>query len=85
MTKVSELNNPITNQWDAELVNEVFWEEDAANILAIPVRPELEDTLAWHFDSKGTFSVKSAYHVLDDGFRGPSGVSEVKAQAAGGQ
>ncbi|KAJ1288003.1 hypothetical protein BS78_02G054800 [Paspalum vaginatum] len=25
-----------------------------------------EDTLAWHFDTKGVFSVKSAYHVLED-------------------
>jgi hypothetical protein len=26
----------------------------------------MEDSLAWHFDSKGQFSVKSAYHVLKD-------------------
>jgi hypothetical protein len=45
---------------------EIFWEEDAANILAIPVHAELEDTIAWHFDPKGLFSVKSVYHVLDD-------------------
>ena len=25
-----------------------------------------EDTLAWHFDRRGLFTVKSAYHVLDD-------------------
>lgn len=34
------------------------------NILAIPLRPNNEDLIAWHFDSKGIFSVKSAYHVL---------------------
>ncbi|XP_039796349.1 uncharacterized protein LOC120661524 [Panicum virgatum] len=27
----------------------------------------MEDLLAWHYDKKGIFSVKSAYHVLDDG------------------
>ena len=26
----------------------------------------MEDILAWHFDSKGVFSVKSAYHTLDE-------------------
>jgi hypothetical protein len=44
----------------------VFWEEDAALILSIPTRPDHEDFVAWHFDPKGKFSVKSAYHVLDE-------------------
>ena len=25
------------------------------------------DSLAWHYDVRGSFSVKSAYHVLEDG------------------
>jgi hypothetical protein len=36
------------------------------NILAIPVHIDRDDCVAWHFDQKGTFSVKSAYHVLED-------------------
>ena len=36
------------------------------HILAIPLIYGMEDSLAWHFDSKGSFSVKSAYHVLLD-------------------
>jgi hypothetical protein len=36
------------------------------NILAIPVCTEHADVVAWHFDTKGVFSVKSAYHVLED-------------------
>ena len=36
-------------------------------ILRIPVKQDMEDLLAWHYDKKGIFSVKSAYHVLDDG------------------
>jgi hypothetical protein len=47
-------------------VKDLFWEEDALNILAIPVHVDCEDTVAWHFDQKGIFSVKSAYHVLED-------------------
>ena len=31
-------------------------------ILAIPLIYGMVDSLVWHFDSKGSFSVKSAYH-----------------------
>jgi len=55
LTRVAELLHPDTGSWDEELVRKVFWEED-----------DHEDALAWHFDNKGQFSVKSAYHVLDD-------------------
>lgn len=40
--------------------------EDATPILAIPTRPDQEDFVAWHFDPKGKFLAKSAYHVLVD-------------------
>lgn len=36
-------------------------------ILGILVKQGMEDLLAWHFDKKVMFSVKSAYHILDDG------------------
>lgn len=36
------------------------------NKLATPVHIDSDDCVAWHFDQKGTFSVKSAYHVLED-------------------
>jgi hypothetical protein len=32
-------------------------------IRTIPVHVEMDDVLAWHYDSKGYFSVKSAYRV----------------------
>ena len=43
-----------------------FWEEDWNRILSIPIKSGMDDILAWHFDSKGVFSVKSAYRILDD-------------------
>lgn len=64
--KVSDLIDPSTGGWDTQLVKDIFWEEDAALILAIPTRPDQEDIVAWHFDPKGKYSVKSAYHVLAD-------------------
>ena len=58
MTKVSELIDPSTDEWDSALVKDIFWEQDAKNILAIPLKQGMMDNLAWHFDSKGRFSVK---------------------------
>ncbi|KAE8778267.1 NAC domain-containing protein 78 [Hordeum vulgare] len=53
----------VTESWDNDLVWELFCEEDAKEILAIPVRSGMDDQVAWHFDAKGQFSVKSAYHL----------------------
>lgn len=63
---MADLIDSQTGLWDKELIHEIFWEEDAKHILAIPIKQGWEDTLAWHFDVKGVFSVKSAYHVLTD-------------------
>lgn len=66
-TRVFGLIHPVTGDWDIYLIKELFWEEDAQNILAISVQTDMEDSLVWHYDSKGILSVKSAYHdVLDD-------------------
>ena len=64
LTKVSELIDPITGTWDRVLIEEVFWEEDWKCILSIPIKQGMDDLIAWHFDRKGIFSVKSAYHNL---------------------
>jgi len=61
-----ELLNPVSGTWDEELIRDVFWEENVKYILATPTNPGHDDFLAWHFDPRGLFSVKSAYHVLDD-------------------
>lgn len=44
--------------WDEELVRDIFSIDDAAHILAIPLISGMEDHVAWHYDSKGVFSVK---------------------------
>lgn len=41
--KVSELINPITNQWDMELLRQHFWPEDVDIILQIPVQEDTEE------------------------------------------
>lgn len=65
-SKVGELIDQVSGSWEEQLVKDIFWEEDAVNILAISVRSGPDDIVAWHFDTKGIFSVKSAYHVLED-------------------
>lgn len=64
--RVCDLIDPNTGTWDVQLVKEMFWEEDARLILTVQVHVEYDDKLAWHHDTKGIFSVKSAYHVLRD-------------------
>ena len=64
MTRVSELINPNTGDWDRQLIESVFWEEHWGRILGIPVKPGMDDLLVWHFDKKGIFSVKLDYHIL---------------------
>lgn len=66
LSRVAELIDPISGTWDVQLVRDLFWEEDVTNILAIPTHTDRDDHVAWHFDSKGVFLVKSAYHVLDE-------------------
>ncbi|KAM0830575.1 hypothetical protein ACQ4PT_066116 [Festuca glaucescens] len=69
LSKVSELIDPSTGSWDTELVQQTFWPQDVVLILSMPIVEDLEDEWAWHFETKGTFSVKSAYRLkrqLDD-------------------
>uniref|UniRef100_A0A0A8XXT2 Reverse transcriptase zinc-binding domain-containing protein n=1 Tax=Arundo donax TaxID=35708 RepID=A0A0A8XXT2_ARUDO len=56
--------DPSTAQWDDLLLSDIFVEEDIQAIYSIPLRAGFEDTPAWHFDSKGLFSVRSAYILL---------------------
>jgi hypothetical protein len=62
---VDELIDPRTGQWDVQLVREIFWEEDVELILALPVHQGRDNSLAWHYDKHGVFSVKIAYKVSE--------------------
>jgi hypothetical protein len=52
LTMVNELIDPTTGGWDIQLIRDIFWEEDAQLILAIPVHGGMENRAAWHFDKK---------------------------------
>jgi hypothetical protein len=63
LTTVDELIDPVTDQWDSSLVNQTLIEDDTNLILSLPVHTDMEDVLAWHFDNKRMFSVRSAYKL----------------------
>jgi ribonuclease HI len=63
LTTVSDLINPVTEQWDEDLLRDHFSVEDVQDILMIPIRPEMQDEIAWHYEKKGVLSVKSAYQL----------------------
>jgi hypothetical protein len=63
---VDELIDPISGNWDMQLVKDIFCEEDARTILALPVLEGQHNKLAWHFDRKGIFTVKTAYKLFRD-------------------
>lgn len=61
--RVDELIDPISEQWDVQLLSQTFWEEDIKLICSLPLHMEMDDIVGWHFDSKGRFLVCSAYKV----------------------
>jgi hypothetical protein len=63
---ISELIDPMSGAWDEELVRQTFQSKDTLIILAIPVCEDFEDYIGWYFDTRGIFSVKSAYKVQMD-------------------
>lgn len=63
ISRVDELVDPTTGSWDVQLVKDTFLEVDAKLILSLPIHTDLPDSVAWHFDAKGLFSVRSAYKV----------------------
>ncbi|GER50410.1 Calcium/calmodulin-dependent 3',5'-cyclic nucleotide phosphodiesterase 1B [Striga asiatica] len=51
--------------WNKRLIEEFFHSGDVAAILKFPLQNlGKSDSFIWHFDSKGTFSVKSAYKLI---------------------
>nr|GMD68522.1 rho GTPase-activating protein REN1-like isoform X1 [Ipomoea batatas] len=59
---VSSLMHTDKKEWDIELLNDIFCEEDKARILKIPLPiTDHEDKIIWSSDDKGAYSVRSCY------------------------
>jgi hypothetical protein len=64
VTKVSDLIDPYTGQWDEPLLRDIFNAIDAEPILQIPLNTHgFEDFIAWGFSQNGVYTVRSAYHL----------------------
>lgn len=62
LAKVNSLKLP-SGCWNASLIWEVLWPSEAKAILDLPcVNSYIPDSLLWHFDKFGTYSVRSGYH-----------------------
>ena len=70
--RVAELKHN-GGEWNEALVRAMFDDEDAKDILAIPVSEEgTQDKLRWHFSPDGEYTVKSGYRVALTSLARPS-------------
>lgn len=60
------LLNTEQNQWDVDLLRDVFEERDVNLILAIPINVDSADTWYWKKEKMGHFSVKTAYSLVQE-------------------
>lgn len=57
------------NDWDCDLMRDIFIQEDVEKILKIPISlMNQEDKWIWLGDNKGQYTVKSGYRVLSRAF-----------------
>lgn len=64
LKKVKSLLGNNQNGWNEELVRSTFLTHDVEEILKIKVaKNKIEDTLAWHHEKNGQFTVSSAYKL----------------------
>ena len=61
---VNQLMNTDGNGWNSELIHQLFYRFDAEAICSIKLPiSKAEDTVAWHFEKSGKFTVGSAYRL----------------------
>ncbi|CAI0420820.1 unnamed protein product [Linum tenue] len=72
---VRELIDPVTNQWDVDLVGRCFPAEIAEVVLAIPLRSNDEqDRLIWRHNYHGGYTVRDGYSKWLDDFKQREGI-----------
>ena len=62
--KVHDLWIHSCKEWDVELLGEIFSPRDAQAIASIPLSSKSPpDSLIWHWDNHGNYTVKSGYRI----------------------
>lgn len=62
---VSELIDHTSASWREDMIRDIFIPLDAEAIIKIPLCTRIvDDFWAWHEDTKGKFSVRSAYKMI---------------------
>ena len=65
MVWVSDLIDPMNRTWKEDMLDQIFYEFEAATIKNIPLCCSIqEDVLLWPFNPDGEYSVKSSYKFL---------------------
>jgi hypothetical protein len=63
LRRISQLIREGTNDWDEARVRQFFQPWDVEEILKIKLPTAKQpDSIAWHYEKSGVFSVRSAYH-----------------------
>lgn len=62
--RVCSLLNYSENQWNRDVILNLFESRDASLIMAIPVNIAENDSWYWKYDKLGDYSVKSAYRHI---------------------
>ena len=63
-TTMDSLMDQESGEWNLNLINQVFFHEDATSILSIPLsRHKPKDCMIWAFTPRGCFTINSAYKV----------------------
>jgi hypothetical protein len=64
ITKVADLIDPTTEQWDEDLLRGIFNSVDVGRILQIPLNNRgFDDFVAWGFTKHGRYTVRSGYYL----------------------
>ncbi|KAL6533034.1 hypothetical protein OROMI_027146 [Orobanche minor] len=61
--RVADFMMPNGREWDSDLVNTVFEDEDVRKILSITICPNFDDSWYWRPENNGVYSVRSAYRI----------------------
>jgi hypothetical protein len=64
VTSVKELLDPVTREWNEEILTTKMASIDSEAVMRIPVWRLEEDTWAWQLERHGNFTVRSAYRAL---------------------